>query len=362
MKVLFVIGNNYLPQSAGGVESSTHQLCEALQNNNIKCAVLASLSNKKDSIFYKNRIFSKLTNTYAPSDFYKGYAVFRGWDASCALKSVIKKFKPSVVVVQSGEPAKLVKISLGLSCKTIAYIRDVEFDLHGGDYLPHPNLTVIANSQFTSNVFYKNFGIHSEVIPPSIDQKKYLISTPKKVVKKVVFINPHLCKGVDIAINLAKLNKDIPFLFVESWPLSNEDKSYYLTKIKSLPNVECLPRQSNMRHIYEQAKVILMPSIWEEAWGRVASEAHVNGIPVLASNIGGLPESVGTGGILLDPLIDINEWSKALNDMWNNTKLYQKLSQNAIVYSKRKEIQLSYITDRFIQHVQHVDKLDAIKI
>ena len=54
----------------------------------------------------------------------------------------------------------------------------------------------------------------------------------------------------------------------------------------------------DMRSVYRDTKVLLVPSQWLETWGRVATEAQFSGIPVLASRSGALPEAVGPGGIL----------------------------------------------------------------
>ena len=47
------------------------------------------------------------------------------------------------------------------------------------------------------------------------------------------------------------------------------------------------------RKFYRVTKAIVMPSLWNESFGLVAAEAMANGIPVLASNRGALPETVG---------------------------------------------------------------------
>ncbi len=46
-------------------------------------------------------------------------------------------------------------------------------------------------------------------------------------------------------------------------------------------------------------KVLVMPSLMENA-GLVAMEAMLNGIPVLGSNRGALPETIGADGLLLE--------------------------------------------------------------
>jgi glycosyltransferase involved in cell wall biosynthesis len=93
-----------------------------------------------------------------------------------------------------------------------------------------------------------------------------------------------------------------------------------------------------MKDIYRRAKVLLAPSRWEEAWGRVATEAQFSGIPVLASNRGGLPESVGPGGIQLDPDGPIEDWVEALRRLWFDKAFYADLSAKALAYAKRPQI------------------------
>lgn len=90
-----------------------------------------------------------------------------------------------------------------------------------------------------------------------------------------------------------------------------------LTSIENLPNIEWSNRVSDMGKIYFLARVLLVPSQWEEAWVRVATEAQFSGIPVLASDIGALPESVGNGGMLIEPN-DIDAWEIALQNIWND--------------------------------------------
>ncbi len=70
--------------------------------------------------------------------------------------------------------------------------------------------------------------------------------------------------------------------------------------IAPIRNVKLESRTSDMKTVYGRTRILLAPSKWEEAWGRVASEAHCSGIPVVGSRRGGLPEAIGSGGVVLD--------------------------------------------------------------
>lgn len=67
--------------------------------------------------------------------------------------------------------------------------------------------------------------------------------------------------------------------------------------VSDFPNVDLAQRTPNLKSVYALSKVLLMPTLWWEAWGRIATEATLNSIPVVASNVGGLVESTGGAGI-----------------------------------------------------------------
>ena len=74
----------------------------------------------------------------------------------------------------------------------------------------------------------------------------------------------------------------------------------------------------------------------------MATEAQVSGVPVIASNRGGLPEAVGPGGIVIDPNAPIDEWVAATKRLWEDSKYYAELSAAATAYANRPEMSYSY--------------------
>ncbi|HVA97104.1 MAG TPA: glycosyltransferase family 4 protein, partial [Candidatus Acidoferrales bacterium] len=54
---------------------------------------------------------------------------------------------------------------------------------------------------------------------------------------------------------------------------------------------------------YRQSSIVVVPSLWPEPLGMVGLEAMRNGIPVIATKVGGIPEWLNDGktGFLIEP-------------------------------------------------------------
>ncbi len=95
-----------------------------------------------------------------------------------------------------------------------------------------------------------------------------------------------------------------------------------------LTNVTCLDWSTDMAGVFDRTRILLMPSLWEEPFGRLPIEAGACGIPTIASARGGLPESVGDGGILIDPADDLARWIDGIRAL-DDPSLYASLSAAA---------------------------------
>ena len=80
---------------------------------------------------------------------------------------------------------------------------------------------------------------------------------------------------------------------------------------------------------YERVDVVVVPSLWHEPFGRTAIEPWAYGIPVIASNRGGLAEIVedGVTGIVVDP-DEPDSLTRALRRFSADRELVARLGDN----------------------------------
>jgi len=334
MKVLFAGGNGYTPEFSGGVQSSTHHLVEQLRAHGHEASVLAALFG--DGMFgFKARAKMKLTGQRAVIDSFPGYPVVRAWFPWEAAGFAVQKLKPDVAVVQCHKSVPIGKALEAQGIPLVVYLRNVEFHELGGDLSELRQARYIANSEFTARTYGQRFGIESTIIPPTINPAHYATATTGDF---VTLINPYEEKGFELAVRIAGRCPDIPFLFVESWKLADDHRARIEETIAPLGNVRLESRTSNMKTVYGRTKILLAPSKWEEAWGRVASEAHCSGIPVIGSRRGGLPEAVGEGGVVLDYDAPLDDWVETVRRLWQDEAEYDRLSAAARAFAGRAQL------------------------
>ncbi|MEL7048412.1 MAG: glycosyltransferase, partial [Pseudomonadota bacterium] len=226
----------------------------------------------------------------------------------------------------------------------VVYFRNVEFDELGGDPSQLNGALFIANSQFTAKAYADAFGIKCTVIPPTIDTSKFSFESSREF---VTLINLYPEKGYEKAKKIARACPEIPFLFVESWKLHGEHLKAIDADLSDLPNVTFMRRTNDMETVYGRTKILLAPSKWQEAWGRVASEAHCSSIPVVGSTRGGLPEAIGPGGELIDYDAPDDVWVSSLRKLWHDQDYYDELSATALKFSRREQMNATSAIDTF---------------
>jgi glycosyltransferase involved in cell wall biosynthesis len=185
---------------------------------------------------------------------------------------------------------------------------------------------VLSNSKFYQERLRQEYGVNCELLYPAIELDRYLVSENSH--EYITMINPVVVKGIVPFLALALALPNRKFLVVEGWGTPTST----LELINRIPNVTYMKKQVDMRSVYGKTHILVVPSQWEEAFGRVIVEAQINGIPVLASEVGGIPEAVGHGGVLVRNFRDLKAWLKALGDL---EMRYDELSSGARINAER---------------------------
>lgn len=179
---------------------------------------------------------------------------------------------------------------------------------------------VIANSRFVANKIKEIFNKEAEVVYPMID----VVGLSKDIAPSfddrefIVSIGSETIKGRGIVEKIASAMSKHKFMIV------GRDFSQSIQK----NNILYYPWDKDSIRIYEKARIILVPSIWEEAFGRVAVEGMALGIPVVGSKRGGISE------VLNDDFLIENIWN---TEAWKNKILEIEKEPNKFLEINRKK-------------------------
>jgi glycosyltransferase involved in cell wall biosynthesis len=105
-------------------------------------------------------------------------------------------------------------------------------------------------------------------------------------------------KGIDVIIRAAKMAPKITFAIAGDGPLHDHLKASALTA----PNVLFLGQRNDITELMQAADCVVVPSR-AEGQGIAVLEAFAAGTPVVATKVGGIPESITNGetGTLIAP-------------------------------------------------------------
>jgi len=145
---------------------------------------------------------------------------------------------------------------------------------------------IVYNSEWAKGLL--NYEHESFVLYPPCDYRHYDCVENPIDNEYITLINLNDNKGGNLLYEIAALLPNKKFLGVRG--------SYDEQVIKQMPNVVYMDKQADIRNVYKQTRILIMPSAYE-SWGRTATEAMCSGIPVICTETGGLAENCGTAGI-----------------------------------------------------------------
>jgi glycosyltransferase involved in cell wall biosynthesis len=273
------------------------------------------------------------------------------------LPNLLATERPDVVFTQGHQREQLALLASSVGIPSIIRVVCAE-DVDWVEALARtmPNLSqsistgripVVSNSEFVASRVLKQLNIESTVVYPLVSLDLCVSSEHRP--EFITFINPIPKKGIDLAIGIASLLPQRKFVFVESWHLDRKSRRELEVRLAGLPNIQLRPATTDMRILYQDATLLLAPSQVEEAFGRVVLEACANGIPVVASAIGGIPEALGGGGLLVSATEPADHWAQAIESVLGNPDLYRRLSSAGIAHARQTRFHVDTIGATFAQ-------------
>jgi len=261
------------------------------------------------------------------------------------LHESIQQTKPDILVTYGGYwmGGHLLKLSHDAGLKNVMLLQNFAYD--DATYFQEIDLTIVP-SQFASDYYAEKLGITSTPIPPMMDWNVIQCESDEASKKYVTFVNPDPNKGVYVFAQIAKQlwerRPDIPLLVVEGrcgadWLVRTG------VDLRGVKNMSLMANTPDPRDFYRVSKLVLVPSLFMESFGRMAAEAMINGIPVIGSNRGALPEVIGDAGLTLEipaqytpesrtvPMSEeVEPWVQAIIKLWDDAEFYETHRQKSL--------------------------------
>lgn len=137
-------------------------------------------------------------------------------------------------------------------------------------------------------------------------------------------------KGLNYLLEALKdLPRDIQLKIVGTGEEKDKLKKY--ARENSLDNVEFVgfKNRNEIKDYYQNCIATILPCNWFEIFGMTNIESFINGKPVIASNIGGIPEIVehNVNGLLFEPA-NVEQLKKCILTYWDNPEIVIEHGKN----------------------------------
>lgn len=181
---------------------------------------------------------------------------------------------------------------------------------------------LVTNSEYMENVCQKRVeGVATEVIYPPLDIHVTERSPPGSI-KVASMVGTDRKKGTTLLSSIAARLPGLIFRIVGCPDLAPGDS----VKVRNLVRLGWCDTEVEFR---ERADIVLVPSQWDEPFGRVAVEALAVGKIPFVADIGGLPEAVARERDLIIPANDESAWVSRLVDVINSPDKYRAAAVSA---------------------------------
>ena len=236
------------------------------------------------------------------------------------LAEEIRAFAPEWVLVSSEDVAHvLLRAAAQAAPGRMVYLAHTPQFLPFGPESWNPDETAAAAVRRAAGVVVighhmaayvrTHLGVEAAVIHPPIYGRAPYRQFGRFGSGTVLMVNPCAVKGIGIFLALADRFPTIEFAALKGWGTTAQDREALTRR----PNVRLLGTVPDIASALCEARFLPMPSLWYEGFGLIAMEAMLRGLPVIASDSGGLEEAKrGTGYVV--PVRPIARYERAFDD------------------------------------------------
>ena len=239
----------------------------------------------------------------------------------------LNKEKFEIIEVHN-RPLVLFKLMDSVKSKFIMYYHNDPLSMSGSKTISERNKIInnvdkiIFISKWVKDRFFNGieniFSDKTEIIYHSVNIRKKVIKS-----NNIVFVGKlNYSKGYDIYKNaILKILDEFPDW--KAFSVGNESRRSIYISHKLHKELGFIDHKKTLRFL-DKSEIAVVPSRWEEPFGRVALEAAASGCATITSNTGGLSEA--------------NKYSININNI-NSIKLYKNIKLLIQNKTKRKKIQ-----------------------
>jgi glycosyltransferase involved in cell wall biosynthesis len=233
----------------------------------------------------------------------------------------MRAFEPEIIIASTDDPAHLMlEVALRSARAHVVYLVRATIALPFGPDTGLPSAFqtealrladgVVAVSQSAARYARDWGGVDAVHVPISLLDRGGHPNLGRFDNRFVTLVNPCGVKGIAIFLALADRFPRLEFAAVPTWGTTAAD----LAALRARANVAILPPADNIDDLLRQTRVMLTPSLWAEARSRMILEAMSRGIPVMASNVGGLAEAM-LGMDYLLPVNPVTQYKAAVDEL-----------------------------------------------
>lgn len=307
MKVLLAHNSTYFP-SLGGGDKSNRLLMEALAARGHETLVVTRVPEFSEKAHEELKQELAARNIAASEDHesltytlngVRVRVLTRQPHLRAFFQSCLNAFDPDIIVTSTDDPGQILfDLAIRHPRARVVYLVRATIAVPFGpdssmvsaaktENLRHADL-IIGVSHYVAGYVREWSGLDAIHVPISLLEPGSEFPLLGRFDNEFVsMVNPCAVKGITIFLELARRMPHLQFAAVPTWGTTPAE----LEELRRVPNITLLPRMDNIDDLLRRTRVMLVPSVWAEARSRIVLEAMSRGVPVVASDVGGLHDA-----------------------------------------------------------------------